>query len=132
MSLVWLPFSVSADFSLSLTKTNACHEMKPVISAHTDIINRSSMHGSMSHLQSDAVMQKAVSDKSCPDKPCCDKNADACVSMSSCGHCFTHGVSFILSSSYSVKAYLFTQSSFEQQAQYYSQIISPAIRPPLV
>jgi len=127
MSLVWLPFSLSAGFSLSSTKANACHEVKPVISAHADIVSRSSMKGSMSHLHSDAVMQKAVSDKTC-----CDKNADACASLSLCDHCFTHGVSFILSGSYSVKAHRFTQPSFEQQVQYHSRIITPAIRPPLV
>jgi len=114
-SIVWLPFSVSADFSLFSIVSEHCHEMTTVMPGQT--ANAHSM---------DMPMQQ---DDDCDH--CCDGCMD-CASMSNCSHGTNHTSAFIKIDSKLLSPIQPSQSVFEYRAQYPSLITSPDIRPPII
>lgn len=124
ISLVWLPFSVSADFSLSQTENEPCHEMNSDMTGHGhSVVSDNSMHESM-------VMALPVH-KSMNLKGCCDNNC-TCAGMTSCVHSSHHVPTIITFNKYFSQSLHLTQSSIESFAQYHSRIITPDFRPPIV
>jgi hypothetical protein len=115
ISLVWLPLSASADIPLVSTEKDSCHEMNSVLQDQT--VNNSAMNASM--------LQKDYCD-------CCENSCVACTGPSSCCHSPNNASPFILFNQYAFQSLPLMQSSIEQFAQYYNQIITPDIRPPVV
>lgn len=125
ISLVWLPLSVSADFSLPSTEKNACHEMNSTMPGHK---MNSAMTGQATAITNS--MHKSMMQKGCCDH--CDDNCVACGGMTSCGQSSNHVSAFIIFNKDISQSQVLTQSSIEHFVQYHSQIISPDIRPPVV
>jgi len=115
ISMVWLPFSVTANSYLFSKTTNHCHEMTTTMSDQT--VNAHSMDKS--------VVQK-------DDCGYCGDNCVACTGMSTCCHSSCHTSAFIKVDLHFVDLILLTQSVSEYHAQYHNQIITPDIRPPIV
>ena len=113
-SLVWLPFTVSADNSLHSTDNDNCQEMHSVMLDHT-ITDRS--------------MNKSMMQEKCCD--CCDHGCN-CIDMSVCSNATGHTSVCIMIDRYLSQSFQMTQSMIEQITQYYSQIILPNFRPPIV
>jgi len=127
ISLVWLPLSVSADFSAPSKDENTCHEMNSTVSGHDMSIH--SMHSATSGQTAVTAnsMQKPI-DQKC----CCDSGCGACVDMTSCGHSSNHISVFIIINRDTSPSHGLSQSSIEQLVQYHNQIITPDFRPPIV
>ena len=116
MSLVWLPLSVSADISQSLTNKDTCHEMNSAMPAQATVVNNS-MHESM--------MQKDCCDQ-------CVDNCVACTGISSCGNGSNHVSAYIQFDQFSSQSHPLIQFSTQHFVQYHNHIITPDIRPPIV
>jgi len=114
LSLVWLPFSVSADTPLSITGKATCHEVNPVMSVQATVI--------------DSSMYESMIQKSC----CCDSDCVACANIASCQHSSNHVSAFILFNQHSPESHPRIQFSIERSIQYHSHTITPDIRPPIV
>ena len=128
ISLVWLPFSVSAGFSLSSTENNACHEMSSDMAGHGhSAVSDNSMHESMAMA---LPVHKSMNLKGCSDQ--CDSDCAGCIGMTSCVHSSNHAPTIIAFNKYLSQSLQLTQSSIEPSAQYHSQIITPDFRPPIV
>ena len=130
ISLVWLPFSVSADISLPSTDKDTCHVMNSSMPDHDMSVR--SMHSAISGQTAaiDNSMHEAMMQKGCCDH--CDNDCVACIGMSSCGHSSNPVSAFILFNKYSSQSLPIIQISIEQSVQYHNQIITPDIRPPIV
>jgi len=125
LSLVWLPLSVSADFSLPSTDKNSCHQMDSAMSGHK---LKSVM---IEHVTvSDSTIQESKMQKGCCDN--CDNNCVACTGMTSCGQNSNHVSTFIISKIDILQSQNISQPSIEHIVLYHSQIISPDNRPPVV
>ncbi len=128
ISLVWLPFSVSADYSLSPTKNNTCHKMSSDMAGHG--------HAAVSDLSMHEPMVMPLS----ADKPMnlnglcdqCDNDCTGCIGMTSCVHSSNHAPTIITFNKVLSQSLQLTQSSIGFSAQYHSQIITPDFRPPIV
>jgi len=127
MSLVWLPFSVSAENFLPSTDKATCHEMNSSMLNHDMSVGRrhSAMSGQTAGIDSsmhESMMQKG----------CCDNDCTACTGSASCGHNSNHVSAFILFNQFSSESHPRLQFLMGQPVQYRSQIITPDIRPPVV
>ena len=114
VSMVWLPFSVTANSSLFSKTPEHCHEMTSAMSSQT--VNAQSTDESM--LQKDDC-------RHCGDS--CD-----CTSMSTCSNSSYHTSAFIKIDIHFLGFIQPAQSISEYHAQYPSQIITPDIRPPII
>lgn len=113
-SLAWLPFTVSADsFLYSIDKDN-CQEM------HSDMSD---------YAITDHSMNTSIIQEKCCD--CCDNGCN-CVDMSVCSNATGHTSVCIMLDRYFSQSFQMTQSMIEPITQYYSQIILPNFRPPIV
>ena len=135
MSLVWLPFSVSAEILLSSIDKNSCHEMNSTMPGHDMSVQ--SMYPTMSGQTAEvddsminSAIHKSMMKKGCCDH--CDNNCIACSGMSSCSHGSHHASPFALSTQYFFQPLYLAQSFIEQFVQYHNQIITPDNRPPVV
>jgi len=114
VSMVWVPISVSASFSLISKISEHCHEMTTTMSNQID-----SAHSmDRSSIQKDGCRQ-------CGDS--CD-----CTSMTTCAHGSSHTSAFIKIDYILLCLIQSTQNVSEHHARYPSQIITPDIRPPIV
>ena len=116
ISMVWLPFSVTANSSLFSKTTHHCHEMT---------MNTSDQ----------VVTAHSMVDISMLQKDCCGHCGDGCVActgMSTCSHSSCHSSAFIKIDLHFEHLIQLTQSVAEYLAQYPNQIITPDIRPPIV
>ena len=128
ISLVWLPFSVSANFSQSSTESNACHEMRSDMTGHgRSAVSDHAMHESMVMA---LPVEKSMNLKGCCDQ--CDNDCTGCTSMTSCTHSSNQSPTIIAFNKVLSQSLQLTQSSIEPSAQYHSQIITPDFRPPIV
>ncbi len=128
ISLVWLPFSVSADFSFSSTENNTCHKMSSDLAGHGHTaVSDNSIHKSM-------VMPLSVNNsmnlKGCCDQ--CDNDCTGCFGMTSCAHSSNHAPTIIAFNKVLSQSLQLAQSSIGSSVQYHSQIITPDFRPPIV
>lgn len=123
ISLTWLPFSVSADFSSSQTENEPCHEMS------SDRVVRG-----ITTVSDELVLMALPVEKSMKLKGCCDQcdNNCTCTGMTSCVHSTNHVPSIIAFNKYFTQSLQFTQSSIESSARYHSRIVTPDFRPPIV
>ena len=62
----------------------------------------------------------------------CDNDCNACVGIASCGHSTNHVSVFIIFNKDISLSQKVTQSLFEHNVQYHSQVITPDFRPPIV
>jgi len=145
MSLVWLPFSVSAEISLFSTDKDSCHEMSSTMSGHDMSGHDMSVHDmpvqsmpsvmSGQAAESNNSMMNNSMHESMMQKGCCDhcgNDCVACVGIASCGHSSNYVSTFILIDQYSFESHPLIQFSTVQSVQYHNQIITPDIRPPIV
>ena len=127
LSLVWLPFSVSAEITLSSTVRTTCHEMNSTTTDYDMSIH--SMHSAMS-VQTVAIDNSMH--ESMMQKGCCDNDCIACAGSAPCGHSSNHVSVVILLDQYSSQPHPRIQFPIEQFVQYHNQIITPDIHPPIV
>ena len=128
ISLVWLPFSVLADFSFSSTENNTCHKMSSDMAGHGHAaVSDLSMHEPMVMA---APAHKSMNLNGCCDQ--CDNDCTGCTGMTSCVHSSNHAPTIITFNKYLSQSLQLTQSSIESSTQYHSQIITPDFRPPIV
>ena len=128
ISLTWLPFSVSADFTSSQTENEPCHEMNSDMAgrSHTAVSDHA-MHESMVMA---LPVEKSMNLKGCCDQ--CDNDCTGCIGMTSCVHSSNHAPTIITFNKVLSQSLQLTQSSIGFSAQYHSQIITPDFRPPIV
>ena len=114
ISLIWLPFSVSADVQISTTEKSTCHEMNSLMQGET--------------VSDSSIIKSIVKTK------CCGHCIDGCTcnEIFSCGHSSNHVSAFILCNQYSSQSYPLILFSIERFVQYHNQIITPDFRPPIV
>jgi len=142
LSLVWLPLSVSAGFSLQSPEKNHCQKMDSTMPGHkmgstmaghkmdSTMPDHKMASGMIEHVANDSIMNKSMRLKKCCGH--CKNDCANCTAMSSCIHNSNNSSVFIISNQYFSQIFILAQSSIEQFIQYHNQIITPDIRPPVV
>lgn len=125
ITLVWLPLTASADFSLPSTEKNTCQEMNSTMPGHKMNSVMSGQATAIDNSTHESMMQKDCCNNS-------ENNCVACIGMTSCGQSSNHVSGFVIFNKDISLSQKLTQSSIEHFVQYHSQIISPDIRPPVV
>ncbi len=124
ISLIWLPFSVSADIQTSSKAGHNCHDADSVMTMHAMTVPAVAKNIPMKGMSmSDTQMSGS----------CCDHCDDgiSCATMMSCGISATH-VTFITAfSPDAVDVEGISQFLIDRFLRYQSHIITPDIRPPV-
>ena len=91
ISLTWSPFAMSADFPLTSTENEPCHEMSSdMVVRSITTVGEHAMHESMVMA---LPVEKTMNLKGCCDE--CDNDCTGCIGMSSCIHSSNHAPTII-------------------------------------